>query len=685
MFSVSFIKSFYTSSPAKVLAFSMNRLMVGFVLLALTALSAQAAYVNEFSTTTRGAITFTGNTLGLSMNAAGTMAPGTDHSVGAFVTTNTALQYGTYPAGTTINWHLNSSAANLVLPAGSTVLHAELIWGGSYNVASGTGDDNVTSSLGTSVSFTPPGGSTIAVAPRSATPQFGASSDMSFSWYVQSADVTALVRTAGAGTYVTGGVPGTYTTAEPVANAAGWTLAVVYGNASLPTRNLTVFVGAEGSGTAGLPPAQVSGFCTPLTGPVNGRVLITAVEGDANNMPGDTFLFGPTMPLGVSNRLSGPNNPITNFFASQINNDAGTIDTTGTFGTRNHDASAGTAAIGGRQGWDITNVDGSAQLVNGQTQAFAQGTTSGIGDEYVVAGLGLQIDTFSPSFPIVVKTVNRSSTFVGDVMTYTVTLTNNGQTNADGVIFGDALIPETTFVPGSLRVDGVARPAVVAPTGVALGTINIGQTVTVDFQVTVNAMPAGGIIRNSASWTYNYTACSATLAGAITTNEVSIPFGAGPDLTITKSHVGNFTQGQIGATYTLTVGNSGGAPTSGTVTVTDTLPAGLTATAISGTGWSCVLGTLTCTRSDVLAPAGSYPPITVTVNVSGSAPASVTNTATVAGTGDSNPGNNTVSDPTTINGVTPPATPTTLPVDARWALALFGLLMLYTARRRLRS
>ena len=65
-----------------------------------------------------------------------------------------------------------------------------------------------------------------------------------------------------------------------------------------------------------------------------------------------------------------------------------------------------------------------------------------------------------------------------------------------------------------------------------------------------------------------------------------------PDLTIVKSHTGNFSQGQVGATYSITVTNSGFSATSGTVTVTDTLPSGLTATAISGTGWTCVLGTL---------------------------------------------------------------------------------------------
>src|SRR5262249_16843095 len=89
-------------------------------------------------------------------------------------------------------------------------------------------------------------------------------------------------------------------------------------------------------------------------------------------------------------------------------------------------------------------------------------------------------------------------------------------------------------------------------------------------------------------------------------------------------------------------------PTLGAVSVTDVLPASLTATAISGTGWNCTLGTLTCTRSDVLNGASSYPVITLTANVSITAPASVPNTAGVSAGGEINTGNNNASDPTTI-------------------------------------
>ncbi len=123
-----------------------------------------------------------------------------------------------------------------------------------------------------------------------------------------------------------------------------------------------------------------------------------------------------------------------------------------------------------------------------------------------------------------------------------------------------------------------------------------------------------------------------------------------PDLTITKTHTGNFTQGQTGAQYTITVTNSGTAPTGGSVNVTDTLPTGLTATALSGTGWTCsISGPILCRRSDALAAGSSYPSLTLTVNVASDAPSSVTNSATVSGGGEKNTANNTATDPTTIN------------------------------------
>jgi uncharacterized repeat protein (TIGR01451 family) len=143
-----------------------------------------------------------------------------------------------------------------------------------------------------------------------------------------------------------------------------------------------------------------------------------------------------------------------------------------------------------------------------------------------------------------------------------------------------------------------------------------------------------------------------TVTASITGTSNTIVVTQPSDLTITKTHSGNFFQGQTGATYTLTVSNVGNSATVGTVSVSDTLPSGLTATAISGTGWTCTLGTVTCTRGDALAASASYPVVTVTVTVASNAAASVTNTATVSGGGEINLANDTATDTTTT---TPPA------------------------------
>ena len=127
-----------------------------------------------------------------------------------------------------------------------------------------------------------------------------------------------------------------------------------------------------------------------------------------------------------------------------------------------------------------------------------------------------------------------------------------------------------------------------------------------------------------------------------------------PDLTITKTHVGSFNQGDVSRTYTIKVTNNGAAPTSGTVTVTDSVPAGLTATSIGGTNWNCTQPAGPCTRSDALGVGATYDDLTLTVSVACNAPSTVTNTAQVSGGGESNTGNNTANDPTTVNAVAGP-------------------------------
>ncbi len=119
-----------------------------------------------------------------------------------------------------------------------------------------------------------------------------------------------------------------------------------------------------------------------------------------------------------------------------------------------------------------------------------------------------------------------------------------------------------------------------------------------------------------------------------------------PDLTLGKSHVGNFTRGSA-ASYAIPVSNASLlTATSGLVTLNDTLPFGLTPTGASGTGWACTVSgqTISCTRSDSLAAGAAYPSITLSASVSQAAPATVTNTAVVGGGGEANLLNDTATD-----------------------------------------
>jgi uncharacterized repeat protein (TIGR01451 family) len=197
------------------------------------------------------------------------------------------------------------------------------------------------------------------------------------------------------------------------------------------------------------------------------------------------------------------------------------------------------------------------------------------------------------------------------------------------------------YASGSVTVTDVLPPGLTA--SALTGT---GWTCALN---TLRCTRSGGLVAGAAYPPITLTVNVGQDAAATVTNTVAVSGGGEtnldndsasdqttiappPDLTIAKSHTGSFTQGQTGATYSLTVTNTGGGPTSGVVFVTDVLPGGLTATAISGSGWNC-FNTLTRTRSDVLAAGTSYPS-SAEGRRRDERTSSVTNTATVSGGGD---------------------------------------------------
>jgi len=118
------------------------------------------------------------------------------------------------------------------------------------------------------------------------------------------------------------------------------------------------------------------------------------------------------------------------------------------------------------------------------------------------------------------------------------------------------------------------------------------------------------------------------------------------DLSITMSRGGSLTVGQT-VSYALSVKNNGPYTEAGPITVTDTLPAGMSYASSSGTGWACSASgqTVTCTSKTALAPNATAQ--TLTINATVNATGSQTNSATVAGTADGNSANNTATDTAT--------------------------------------
>lgn len=115
------------------------------------------------------------------------------------------------------------------------------------------------------------------------------------------------------------------------------------------------------------------------------------------------------------------------------------------------------------------------------------------------------------------------------------------------------------------------------------------------------------------------------------------------DLAMTMSSAGTFSPYQY-VTYTMTVTNNGPNADPGPITITDTLPAGLSYVGGSA-GWSCSAAgqDVTCTQTGGLA-SGASTTLVLTATVDAGASGSITNTATVGGqTNDTNQANNTAS------------------------------------------
>ncbi|MDQ2712609.1 MAG: DUF11 domain-containing protein [Acidobacteriota bacterium] len=252
---------------------------------------------------------------------------------------------------------------------------------------------------------------------------------------------------------------------------------------------------------------------------------------------------------------------------------------------------------------------------------------------------------------------------VNGIPDLTVSLTNSG-TFAQG---GTAAYAITASNIGGVSTNGTATIADTLPTGLTPVTVaGNGWSCSIAGQSTTctraDALAAGAsypaislavrIAGNASGNLLN----SVTVAGGGEQNitndlaQSTATVATKPDLGLSSTQSGSFAQGSQ-ATYLLNLSNVGQAATDGTTTsVTDTVPAGLTPLSATGTNWACAISgqTVTCTRTDTLAPGAAYPAISLNVNVAGASGTSLTNNASVAGGGDINLANNSSSQTASI-------------------------------------
>lgn len=85
----------------------------------------------------------------------------------------------------------------------------------------------------------------------------------------------------------------------------------------------------------------------------------------------------------------------------------------------------------------------------------------------------------------IIKTVDKSVAVIGDNLHYVSTITNTGTLLKTNLTFTDPIPSGTSFVAGSVKIDGVSQPGYDPSVGFPLANLAVGATTVVEFDVTV--------------------------------------------------------------------------------------------------------------------------------------------------------------------------------------------------------
>ena len=322
-----------------------------------------------------------------------------------------------------------SSSDSLNLPVCSEISWVGLFWGASLgNLATST-------SSYTTIKIKANNG-----AYQSITASNSQTNSVGFNTYHCFVNVTNIVKNAGARARFT--VANIFTDQIGQSNRFGsWTMVVIYKNDLQNMRQLTCFEGlanVSGTSTVNIP---ISGFLTPLAGPVTFETGIYVHDGD-RGLTGDNLNFnGGSGFVSITNSI----NPLNNLMNSTVSNN-GVLTP---FRKPNLNNTAGLDA-------DIFSPTNTAKnyLSNSVTSATFQMTTGS--ETYLPQVVTTAIDVYEPDLRAGVKVVDLNGGTVnpGDILEYTVVGKNIGSDPSVNTFVVDTLEKNITYVPGSIIVTG---------------------------------------------------------------------------------------------------------------------------------------------------------------------------------------------------------------------------------------
>lgn len=473
---------------------------------------------------------------------------------------------------TTRDWNLSGSTADLNILPESTVLYAELIWYSTvYSNVSGALD--LRSIQDKPITFTTSKGS-YAISPQYTDSYTGTSGAID---RYRGADVTNYVQAAMSGSYTVSKVPISLPSTGLSNSRGGWALTVIYRNNSFLPQKI-IYNSGISAATINTPlQAAMTGFTTSSDPSLlNGSITMIAANGEPLNgneyaYAGPSFAqlsnIGNTVYSPDPNPKTAPNNPGNSFFSGAINiadpldANNGLLNINGTNGTHNNDGFVPTQVIGARNKWDITNVDISKTLVTNQTFLAGQITTDAIGDGIQMVALGAQVYAKAPNITVSLESydVDNDGEYnveVGEPLVYGIKIRNDGNVPADNVIVSASIDSITSFIPGSIVINGVSAPNDNIINGINIGSVGAKAVITVLFTVKIDSLPSGGLLHQNANYSYQFNSGMEIITNSGVTNTVELILQQGL-LSITKTASKTSVSVNDTITYTVDIKNVG--------------------------------------------------------------------------------------------------------------------------------